>query len=70
MEAIEQPPHGEESWDAEALTLNWRLEELLAAGYEEGDALLLAADIEIDLHLATALPRRGCPHKLALNILL
>ena len=52
------------------LVLEWRLKELIAAGYESGDALLLAAEAEVDLHLATELPRRGCPYKTALHILL
>ena len=47
----------------------WRLAELVAAGYESDDALLLAAQVEVDLHLAADLPRRGCPHKTALRIL-
>ena len=69
MEEYEQPP-GPERSNSESLILSWRLDELVAAGYEAGDALLLAADSEIDLHLAMMLPRRGCPHKLALEILL
>jgi hypothetical protein len=69
VHASEQPPREERS-PAEFLILSWRLEELLAAGYDEGDALLLAAESEVDLHLAMALPRRGCSHKLAVNILL
>ncbi len=70
MEGIEEPLGGEVEAGAEELLLDWRLEELLAAGYEAGDARLLAADAEVDLHLATDLPRRGCPHKTALHILL
>jgi hypothetical protein len=70
MGGIEEPLGGEVEAGAEELLLDWRLEELLAAGYEAGDARLLAADIEVDLHLATDLPRRGCPHKTALHILL
>lgn len=50
--------------------LEWRLAELIAAGYESGDAFLLAAQMEIDLHLATDLPLRGCSHKMAVRILL
>jgi hypothetical protein len=68
LEEIEQPPRPERC-GAEALILSWRLDELRAAGYDDGDALLLAAT-DVDLHLALRLPRRGCPHKLALEILL
>ncbi len=70
MEAIEEPTGGEVEARAVELVLGWRLEELVAAGYEAGDALLLAAHTEVDLHLAADLPRRGCPHKTALHILL
>jgi hypothetical protein len=70
MEAIEKPVGGEVEAGAVELVLGWRLDELVAAGYEAGDALLLAAHTEVDLHLAADLPRRGCPHKTALNILL
>ena len=50
--------------------LRWRFEELRRAGFQTEDALKLAADAGIDLHLATALLRRGCPPKTALRILL
>jgi hypothetical protein len=70
MEAIEEPTGNEVEAGAGELVLGWRLGELVAAGYEAGDALLLAADTEVDLHLAADLPRRGCPHTTALHILL
>jgi hypothetical protein len=70
MEANEDRRGGEAGSEADEGVLGWRLEELIAAGYESGDALLLAAHAEVDLHLATDLPRRGCPHKTALHILL
>ena len=69
MEEVRRPSRPERG-DAKSLTLTWRLDELLAAGYDEGDALLLAVASQVDLHLAMALPRQGCPHKLALDILL
>jgi hypothetical protein len=50
--------------------VNWRIEELLRAGYEEFDALDLALDRNVDLHRAVALLRSGCPSKLAVQILL
>jgi len=49
--------------------VNWRLRELLAAGYGKEDALELALALQVDLHLAIDLPQRGCPHKTAVRIL-
>ncbi len=57
--------------EAEAeLILRWRFDELVRAGYDVGSALLLASHVEIDLHHASALVRRGCPTETALRILL
>ncbi len=50
--------------------VNWRIEELLRAGYDEFDALDLALERHVDLHRAVDLVRRGCPAKLAAQILL
>jgi hypothetical protein len=50
--------------------LNWRLEQLMQAGYEAEDALQLAVRAEVDLHRAVSLLREGCPPKTALRILL
>jgi hypothetical protein len=47
-----------------------RFDRLEDAGYGELEALTLALDTSIDLDLACDLPRRGCPHELALEILL
>jgi hypothetical protein len=49
--------------------VEWRLRELLAAGYEREDALELAFALRVDLHLAVELPGRGCPHETAVRIL-
>jgi hypothetical protein len=49
--------------------VEWRLHELLAAGYQREDALELALALEVDLHLAVELPRRGCSHETAVRIL-
>ena len=49
--------------------VDWRLSELLAAGYGREDALELALAREVDLHVAVELPRRGCPHETAVRIL-
>jgi hypothetical protein len=55
--------------EAEAI-LRWRFDELVRAGYDIGSALLLASHVEVDLHGATALVRRGCPSETALRILI
>lgn len=47
----------------------WRLFCLERAGYDVGQATLIARDARIDLHLAVALPSRGCPHERAVEIL-
>lgn len=52
------------------MILRWRFDELVRAGYDIGSALLLASHVEIDLHDASALVRRGCPSETALRILL
>ena len=52
------------------MILRWRLDELIRAGYDIGSALLLATHVEIDLHDASALTRRGCPAETAVRILL
>jgi len=52
------------------MILDWRLEQLMEAGYEAEDALLLAVRSEVDLHRAVALLRQGCPADTALRILL
>lgn len=55
--------------EAEAI-LSWRFEELTRAGYDTGSALILASHVEVDLHHAADLLRRGCPSDTALRILL
>jgi hypothetical protein len=52
------------------IILRWRFDELVRAGYDVGTALLLASHVEIDLHDASALVKRGCPADTALRILL
>jgi hypothetical protein len=46
----------------------WRLEELLRAGYEVEDATEVAFHLEVDLHQAVDLVRRGCPSATAVQI--
>ena len=52
------------------VVLRWRFDELVRAGYEPGDATVLASDVEIDLHQAIELLRHGCTQATALLILL
>jgi hypothetical protein len=49
---------------------HWRAEELVRAGYDPSDAVALAARHDIDLHMAVGLVERGCPHELAIDILI
>ena len=48
----------------------WRLEELVRAGYEVEDATDIAFHLDVDLHDAVALIRRGCSSALAVQIVL
>jgi hypothetical protein len=53
-----------------ALVRAWRLEALERGGYEQPLASELAERIDVDLHLAVDLLRRGCLPDLAARILL
>ena len=48
----------------------WRTEELERAGYSVRAAASIAARHDVDLHLAIDLIANGCPHEVALQILL
>jgi len=48
----------------------WRAGALERAGYEPAAAVLLASRMDVDLHYAIDLLRRGCEPELALQILL
>jgi hypothetical protein len=48
----------------------WRREQLGRAGCRRFEAEVLARERQVDLHEAVALLERGCPPKLALEILL
>ena len=48
---------------------SWRVERLVAAGYDGEAALVLALDRDVDLHVAVSLLERGCPPDTALQIL-
>jgi hypothetical protein len=56
--------------DEDARVLDWRIEELLRAGFPELLALELAATNEVDLHVAVKLRQQGCPAETAARILL
>jgi hypothetical protein len=47
----------------------WRAEALERAGYPAEAVLELAPRLDVDLHAAVALIKRGCPAALALQIL-
>ena len=65
--AINTRSHDETEFER---VVNWRLRELMRAGYDWKAALMLAARSHVDLHLAVGLARRGCPPDTALRILL
>jgi hypothetical protein len=47
----------------------WRTAELMRVGFPGDDAVALAARLDVDLHEAIELVRRGCPPQLAIRIL-
>jgi hypothetical protein len=49
--------------------VGWRIERLLAAGYDGESAVVLALDRDVDLHQAVSLLERGCSVDTALQIL-
>lgn len=72
-QTLETPPveSVEESRsDPAARVLGWRIEQLIAVGYDGDSAFVLALDRSVDLHEATELVRRGCPPETAFRILL
>ena len=48
----------------------WRASELIRAGFDPNNAVELAEEPEVDLHLALELVDRGCAPALAAKILL
>ena len=50
--------------------LRWRFEALVEAGYDAGNALILASHVEVDLHQAADLLAHGCPPETAMRIYL
>jgi hypothetical protein len=47
----------------------WRTAELMRVGFAGDDAVALAARLDVDLHEAIELVKRGCPPELAFRIL-
>ena len=50
--------------------VSWRREQLRRAGCRRFEAEVLARELRVDLHEAVGLLERGCPSRIALNILL
>jgi hypothetical protein len=50
--------------------VRWRVERLLAAGYDSVTALLIGVELTVDLHVAVDLVRAGCLPETAVRILL
>jgi hypothetical protein len=50
--------------------VDWRREQLIRAGCDAAGALILAKRSGVDLHKAVELLERGCPPRVALEILL
>jgi hypothetical protein len=73
MSALETQPDDtieEHGPDPAAKVLGWRIEQLIAAGFDSDAAFVLALDRNVDLHDAVGLVRRGCPPATALRILI
>ena len=69
-EDVSVTPTKPTSGAAEASSVQqWRLQELVRAGYPPYEALLLSRT-DVDLHDATRLVRRGCPPRTAVRIVL
>jgi hypothetical protein len=67
VDQVTTPSFVEASTEA---AFEWRLENLLRAGYDERSSLLIALTPEIDLHSAIELLEKGCALPTALRILL
>ena len=70
LETVETEAAEETAPDPAARVLGWRIEQLLAAGFDSDAAFVLALDRAVDLHEATELVRRGCPPQTAFRILI
>jgi len=70
LEAVEVEAAEDNVPDPAARVLGWRIEQLIAVGFDSDAALVLALDRTVDLHDATELVRRGCPPQTAFRILI
>ncbi len=70
LQAVETDAPEEAGPDPAARVLGWRIEQLIAVGFDSDAALVLALDRSVDLHEATELVRRGCPPTTAFRILI
>lgn len=69
IEALHEEAVEESAPDPAARVLGWRIEQLIAAGFDSDSAFVLALDRGVDLHQAVGLVRRGCPPGTAFRIL-
>lgn len=70
LQAVDTEVLEENAPDPAARVLGWRIEQLIAVGFDSDAALVLALDRSVDLHEATELVRRGCPPLTAFRILI
>ena len=70
LEAVEVEAAEDNAPDPAARVLGWRIEQLIAVGFDSDAAFVLALDRSVDLHEATELVRRGCPPQTAFRILI
>ena len=70
LQEVETEAPEETAPDPAASELGWRIEQLIAVGFDSDAALVLALDRSVDLHEATELVRRGCPPTTAFRILI
>jgi len=69
LEAVQADVEEDNAPDPAARVLSWRIEQLIAVGFDSDAAFVLALDRNVDLHEATGLVRRGCPPQTAFRIL-
>ena len=69
LEALETEAPDHSAPDPAARVLGWRIEQLIAAGFDGDSAFALALDRTVDLHYAVELVHRGCPPETAFRIL-
>jgi len=70
LEALQTELVDENAPDPAARVLGWRIEQLMAVGFDRDAAFVLALDRTVDLHDATELVKRGCPPRTAFRILI